>query len=222
MTAGSGYRVLRAAAFLLVAFTCAARAGGPSFDCSKAATADERAICASDTLAMLDRFVVAGFNAVRQARGNAAAQGVARPTLAARHACGDDEGCIIRAQVAAIEGYGRLGAPLSASVVRDGPPPVTPGQCAASTIAAIGPRLDGLDYDTGTGIAYANGGGGVSYEREDAVIASRPGDPVEMCLLSLPKNCPPGDDRGRWYLTRNGRTGAVWALPDAAHVCGGA
>jgi uncharacterized protein len=196
---------------------------GPSFNCAKAESADEVAICGDDTLAMLDRIGAAAFAVVAREKGEAAAKGIARPALAARHACGSDAGCIRKAGAKAIAAYARLGAPLSAtSPAPDGPPPTVPGACSSTRVEAFGPRLDGADYDTGTGIAFANGGGQVSYDREEGIIASRPGDPVEMCLLSLPKDCPPGDDRGKWYLTRNLRTGAVWALPDAAHVCGGA
>ncbi len=55
-----------------------------------------------------------------------------------------------------------------------------------------------------------------------AVDRSRPGDPVRICLVSIPKHCPPGDNRGRTYKTTNLRTHRAWTLPDSEHMCGGA
>ncbi|EYD72133.1 hypothetical protein Rumeso_04839 [Rubellimicrobium mesophilum DSM 19309] len=101
--------------------------------------------------------------------------------------------------------------------------PTRLGDCAETTIADIGPRLmDDPDFESGVGIAYANGLGQVSYDRVQEVIDSQPGDPVRMCLVYIPANCPPGDDRGKVYATTNLRTGATWEMPDAQHECGGA
>jgi hypothetical protein len=75
---------------------------------------------------------------------------------------------------------------------------------------------------SGSSVIFVNGGSQVSYEQETAVDASRPGDPVKMCLVSIPRHCPPGDDRGREYKTTNLRTHKSWRLPDSEHMCGGA
>ncbi len=53
-------------------------------------------------------------------------------------------------------------------------------------------------------------------------MASRKGDKVYVCLMSILANCPPGDDRGRVYTTTNLRTMESWTLPDSEHSCGGA
>jgi hypothetical protein len=37
---------------------------------------------------------------------------------------------------------------------------------------------------------------------------------------SIPKDCPPGDDRGREYTTTNLRTDEAWTLPDSQQMCG--
>ena len=50
----------------------------------------------------------------------------------------------------------------------------------------------------------------------------RVGDPVTLCLVSIPRNCPPGDDRGKVYSAANWRTQERWSLPDSQHSCGGA
>jgi hypothetical protein len=105
--------------------------------------------------------------------------------------------------------------------------PTHVGECAATTVAKVETRLmDGATGQpmpgSGSAIAFANGGYQVSYDQVAAVDRSRPGDPVKICLVSIPRHCPPGDTRGRTYRTTNLRTGGVWTLPDSEHMCGGA
>jgi hypothetical protein len=105
--------------------------------------------------------------------------------------------------------------------------PTQVGQCSATTIAKIGTRLvDGTTNQpipgSGSAVNFANGGYQVSYDTLPAITASRVGDPVTMCLISIPQNCPPGDARGKMYKTTNRRTHGSWTLPDSEHSCGGA
>ncbi len=107
--------------------------------------------------------------------------------------------------------------------------PTKVGQCTKATIKQIGTRFGerlvkpkGSDMDTGTSVALSNGVYGVSYSFVEAVAKSRVGDKVTTCLVSLPKNCPEGDDRGKFYTTTNLRTQGSWTLPDSQHMCGGA
>jgi hypothetical protein len=105
--------------------------------------------------------------------------------------------------------------------------PVRIGQCSTTTVKQVETRLvDGSTNQpmpgSGSAIEFANGGYQVSYDQVPAVDRSRPGDPVSMCLVSVPRHCPPGDDRGRMYKTTNLRTRGSWTLPDAEHECGGA
>lgn len=101
--------------------------------------------------------------------------------------------------------------------------PATVGACSETTIKFIGGRLEGdTGFTSGTAVLYDNGGVQISYEREEGAIASEIGDPVRMCLAEIPQGCPPGDDRGRIYVTTNLRTGARWEMPDSSHMCGGA
>ena len=103
------------------------------------------------------------------------------------------------------------------------------GQCVETSIKEIADRFGGKlsplppedGFDPGTTITYANGGYQVSYYKETVIVRSKIGDKVKMCLVEIPKNCPPGDDRGRVYNTKNLRTGEAWSLPDAQHECGG-
>jgi len=107
------------------------------------------------------------------------------------------------------------------------PLPTTIGQCTNTTIKDVTSRLeDSTTHQwipgSGSAVDFANGGYQVSYDTVAAIIKSRPGDPVKMCLVSIPRGCPPGDNRGRMYKTTNLRTHGVWTLPDAEHRCGGA
>lgn len=75
--------------------------------------------------------------------------------------------------------------------------------------------------DSGSAVSFMNGGYQVSYTQVPEVDASKTGDKVMMCLLSVPSNCPAGDNRGKNYTTTNIRTGQSWTLPDSEHNCGG-
>ena len=225
---------LLAAIFSLAAY--AAAQAGPSFDCNQATADDEIAICSSSQLSELDNLMAAGFQFLRLHLGKTQANKVAKPLLSLRQSCGSDADCIMQRQIDAVETYRKLGAPLhlpkwaSASsapstddVSSADAMPTAVGACSQSTIAAIGGRLEGDDsFESGTSVSFANDGGQVSYDREEAIIGSKVGDPVRICLVSIPKGCPPGDDRGKVYRTTNLRTGESWELSDSQHECGGA
>jgi uncharacterized protein len=103
------------------------------------------------------------------------------------------------------------------------------GQCQVTTIEWIGPRLGNeppTSHDrpdsSGTSVSFANGVDQVSYDLERPVARSHIGDRARVCLVSIPKHCPPGDDRGRFYNVTNLRTRENWTMPDSQHMCGGA
>jgi hypothetical protein len=98
--------------------------------------------------------------------------------------------------------------------------PTEIGACSETTIEDIGYRLG--DPDSGSAISYANGGGQVFYDTIPEIHRSRVGDPVRLCLVSIPEDCPPGDDRGKVYSATNLRTSESWEAPDSQHSCGGA
>ncbi|MFZ2030293.1 MAG: hypothetical protein WAU68_08295 [Vitreimonas sp.] len=95
------------------------------------------------------------------------------------------------------------------------------GDCAETTVREIASRLEGAP-NSGSAVTYANGVYQVSYDMIDGITHSRVGDPIHLCLVSLPQNCPPGDDRGKVYQATNTRTHETWSAPDAEHMCGGA
>jgi uncharacterized protein len=230
--------------YLLLLFSLAiGQAHATSFDCSKAATPDEHAVCSDPQLSQLDDLVARAFGQAKvgspgDQEGSAVAY--ARLFLKDRRACAADRSCIFGSYVAVLTTYRDLGAKepvpswISASSIAggraasNGPLPTRIGQCSTTQVAEVTPRLDpghpptSQDFDSGTAINYRNDGQQVSYEREAALLSSKPGDGVLMCLVAIPHNCPPGDDRGRVYTVTNTRTGATWTLPDSQHSCGGA
>jgi hypothetical protein len=95
--------------------------------------------------------------------------------------------------------------------------------CGGSVITGIGPRLEGdPDFSTGNSVFFKNGGSQVSYDKVPAIVSSRKGDHVLICLVFAPEHCPAGDNRGKIYTTTNLRTLDSWTLPDSEHSCGGA
>lgn len=107
------------------------------------------------------------------------------------------------------------------------PRPLHIGQCTRTSIREIGHRLeDGLTHvpmkDSGSAVTFVNGLYQVSYDELADIHHARRGDPVLICLVSLPSDCPKGDDRGKVYKTTDLRTHRSWMLPDSEHSCGGA
>lgn len=236
-------RALALLAALSPAFlSLAAPAAAASFDCTRASSPDERAICANPKLSALDVLVDRAYGEARRGPGGAPdaadrahALDDARDFNARKRRCGADLGCLTAAHAGALEDFqvygSSVGVPawVSATAMTPSVPaetrrlPAREGQCARTRVTAIGGRLEGdRDFSSGTSVAFANGGAQVSYDRVPAIVSSRRGDPVLMCLTSLPKHCPPGDDRGRSYTSTNLRTRASWSLADSQHRCGGA
>ena len=97
------------------------------------------------------------------------------------------------------------------------------GTCYRSRITHVTSRFGGTpSRDDGTVVLFKSGLQQVSYGIVEAVLRSRPGDSVTSCVVSLPKDCPPGDTRGIYYRTHDWRTRESWTLPDSQHECGGA
>ena len=222
---------------------CAAR--GASFDCARATTVEEQAVCADPGLSSLDSLLGQAFAKAKKDSASdqqemARVMAVARAFLKQRQACSSARSCLVASYAGALDGYGSAGsnvqipAWIDANVISGGRAPdsdvlpKSPGQCVSTRVAEVHPRLGGdgpvksADYDSGTGVEFDNGGHQVSYNREPALMTSYPGDSVVMCLISIPQLCPHGDDRGRSYLVTNLRTKKTWTLPDSQHMCGGA
>lgn len=207
-----------------------------SFECNKGRLApDERIVCKDPLLSSLDTRL-AEIHAKAKERDPDLTLETSRDFLADRKTCGANRACVLATYVAVIETLGDLEdlpQDITANTIAGGRAkasstlPAKIGQCVETKITSVHPRIGDNDpplpedYDSGTGIEFANDGYQVSYDREEALIASKAGDRVTMCLISIPHRCPPGDDRGRGYFTTNTRTGQSWALGDSQHMCGG-
>ena len=219
-----------------------AQAAQPGFDCRLARTPDELAICADDRLSALDAIGAAGFDIARRRPGTGVLIGAVQRLLLARIACQADKLCIFDRQMETLRLYQQWRIPVAIPAWADayraqlasgapaagGELPQRVGDCVVTAIAGIADRfgkplapLNG-DFDPGTAVRFENGGSQVSYDREATIERSQVGDRVRMCLVKVPVNCPPGDDRGKVYTTTNLRTGEAWSLPDSQHECGGA
>jgi uncharacterized protein len=220
-----------------------ARAEGPSFDCAKASLPAERAICADPQLSAIDLLVSKAYKGFEPAFGGDKRK-IARGLIADRNACKSDTACIVSALNNALQTYGNapswvqdynialigkkaLDAATRNPGNKDQPLPSAVGQCATTHIKTLTTRLGDDPLETappegGSAATFTNGGGSVSYDREPGLAASKVGEPVEMCLISIPRDCPKDDDRGRVYYSLDLIAQGSWALPDSEHLCGGA
>ena len=185
-----------------------------SFDCARAATPTERAVCGDPRLSALDgRLGVVYGQRVALDPG---LRQIQRGWLLARNAgCGDDRGCLMRMMNAELawfsSGVGRPSGRL----------PTSEGACSLTQVTRLGSRLEG-DPQSGSAAEEANGADQISYDVIAAIQRTRRGDPALVCLISLPTDCPAGDDRGKVYAVANLRTLGAWSAPDSEHGCGGA
>src|SRR2546430_1826459 len=106
-------------------------------------------------------------------------------------------------------GFAGLLATLPAPALAAGKVPTKVGQCVETTIKETFSRLEGVP-DSGSGVEYANGVIGVSYDIIKPITKARVGDKVRLCLTFIPGDCPPGDDRGKTYSAVDHRTNGKW------------
>jgi len=116
---------------------------------------------------------------------------------------------------------------ISTWTVVDGKPTKL-GDCALTKISAKKTRLQsnigGVLIDvpaSGSAVEFENGIYQVSYDTVGVIESSQVGDPIKLCLIEIPENCPASDDRGKIYSAMNVRTDSSWFLPDSEHMCGG-
>ncbi|MDG4881535.1 lysozyme inhibitor LprI family protein [Mesorhizobium sp. WSM4884] len=220
-----------------------ARADGPSFDCRKAELPAEKAICADPQLSAIDALVTKAFSSFEPAFGGDKRK-IARQLIADRNACKAEAACIVSAQNNALQTYGTvpswveeynialidkkaLDLAARAPKPADQPLPSSIGGCGITHIATLTTRLGDDPLATagpeaGSAATFTNGGTAVSYDREPGLASSKVGDPVVMCLISIPRDCPQGDLRGRVYYGVDLAGKGTWTLPDSQHLCGGA
>jgi len=223
----------------------------PSFDCSRATTLDEKQICDVSHLAELDQAMTLGFGRGLKASVKRYAgikeiekdiRDAAKDKLADRRACGASVICILDVQVLAISYFEELGSSVPVppwvgeyrlkyakehpEVIDDDLPNVL-GHCTRTRIISITGRFgETLKWPppkdvNGTTVRYANGANQVSYNYEEQVARSHIGDDVLLCLSTIPRHCPPGDNRGRVYSSTKIEDHSSWIMSDSQHMCGG-
>ena len=197
------------------------KAHAASFDCAKAGNLSEVAICGNPTLSALDAQLGAAYD--QRVAAAPALKQVERGWILVRNVgCGKDVACLTRLTRAQLAWLKSGAAQLPAALPR------TPGLCSLSRIQQVGTRLGdgtqpvGNDYGSGSAVIEANKAMQVFYDQIPDIDHSRAGDPALVCLIDLPHDCPPDDDRGKVYGVANLRTKGVWSGPDAEHLCGGA
>lgn len=216
----------------------------PSFDCSRARYQDEMTICNDRKLSELDRIVSFDYGQIK-GEDRSTVQNLLLNFLGVRRACGSKKLCILDAQDLLIDNLHEFGASISKPswigsyrliLIENSKTPMVSGvpqrvgTCSRTKIKGIGTRFHDRqmlvppksDADDGTTIQYDNGGFQISYEFNPDVAASRIGDQVILCLVSIPRHCPPGDDRGKLYSATNLRNQRSWIMPATQHSCGGA
>ncbi|MES0131335.1 lysozyme inhibitor LprI family protein [Mesorhizobium sp. M0029] len=173
----------------------------------------EKAICADPQLSAIDALVAEAFTGFEPAFGGDKRK-IARALIADRNACGQDAACIVSAQNNALQTYGNAPSwvqdynialigkkALDTAARHPGSPdhrlPSSIGQCALTHITALTTRLGDDPLETagpeaGSLARFSNGGAGVSYEREPGLASSKAGDPVVMCLISIPEGLSAG------------------------------
>ena len=230
------------AAALVVAFDSTsypAEATSPSFDCGKARTPDEIAICQESVLADIDVLISKAFG--RYVSEFRPKDDVGADYLADRRACASDAACIAAIQARALETYeseshpwvnlfaqGMMGRKAStyANSAYSHAAITKPGECVKTRIRKVttrfGEPVNDENADQGTSIQYENNDVQVSYERGDDLSGIKANQTVVLCLMSVLHDCPKGDTRGNLYLALNLDTGTQWTLTDTQHMCGGA
>lgn len=220
-----------------------AHADGPAFDCGKGQLPAEKAVCADPQLSAIDLLISKAIKDFEPAFGGDKRK-IARALVADRNACKADAACIVSVQNNALQTYGTaltwvedynialIGKKALDTAARhpahaDQPLPSSIGECAFSHIATLTARLgdDPLEtasLEAGSAGTFTNGGTAVSYDREPGLASSKVGDPVVMCLISIPRDCRKSDERGRVYYAVDLAAKGTWALPDSQHMCGGA
>ncbi len=213
----------------------------PSFDCAKAGTADEKAICSDEILSELDQMVADAYRNYEPSYQPK--KTVARALLADRSACGGDKACLAAVLSSSLSTFGaafpswpsdyalalvgRKAAQLAKENGEESSAiPDVPGQCLFTRIQEVTTRFgEPATYentDAGTNVHFANGLYVVAYDRPWQLSEVKAGQKAVVCLMEIPHDCPTGDDRGRIFYTFDPETGTQWVMPDSQHMCGGA
>ena len=94
--------------------------------------------------------------------------------------------------------------------------------CEETTVLGVGTRLNIVEAG-GVSISFENGVFLTSYADVLVVQNQRPGDKVRVCLVEVPVDCPPGDDKRGWkYSVYDYNQNETYVMYNSQHTCGGA
>lgn len=222
--------------WLTLAFAGFSGTHAASFDCAKASQLVESLICADAELSGLDDSLA---KAYREALANAGdAEGLRstqRQWIKSRNAC-KNKACLLQKYATRLNALGAAPAP-GEPVTEASALPTKVGGCVDSAISGKATRFEGATPGDAGGeaiIQFENGLGlyilGVSKkpapDNADRYMYTTPdfavGDKVRVCLIGLPEDCPPGDDRGKRYSATSYKNRLSFEGVDAWHSCGGA
>ena len=159
----------------------AAAGMGPSFDCAKAGTPTERAICTSPVLSSLDRALTDAWSSRRQRDGSGELLAEQRRWIAKRDACGSNAACLERSMRDRVEVLGG-DVPVQGSMLADADPGIAsdPDTAASQEPSVVGATEGGLItidgrilYSTVDAGALALPGGGEAIQKHEQALARR-------------------------------------------------
>jgi uncharacterized protein YecT (DUF1311 family) len=226
--------------FVLLGLLCLPfTAHSASFDCDKASTLVEKAICGDKELSDLDDTLQSVYKrALSQVEDAETLKSDQRNWLKnTRNKC-KTPGCLKTAYMEHIEVLNDVAASA----------PSAPKKAASDLPKKVGKCVDAVLMDKTTrfeGAIPGEAGGELNmlfsndlgvYVTSAPYLASESnvdkylynsrdfakGDKVKICLVALPKDCPPGDDRGKIYAITNYKNKKSFTGVDAWHSCGGA
>jgi uncharacterized protein YecT (DUF1311 family) len=219
--------------FLMAALS-SANAHSASFECHGRLSLVESLICADPELSTADDEMAELYRSVLR-RSDADTGGQLkvdqRSWLLARNACKSKE-CLVGRyadRAAQLREYraDRGGSGLPSRV----------GECRQSVVTGKQTRFEGATPgEVGGEVGISFGGGLHLYPQAVSDLPPKAnvdrllirgdhflkGDRVTLCLVSKPKDCPPGDDRGKIYSVENMRNSVRMKGVDSWHMCGGA
>jgi uncharacterized protein len=196
-----------------------------SFDCAKATTAVEKMICDDEKLSKLDDALDSVYReSITVSSDIAPIKKGQMSWLKKRNACKDKK-CIKKL-------YNKRTAELR----KLNPLPKRIGSCIDVKIISKNTRFeDAVAGEVGGEVYVIVEGVGLYVQSVPHLIEGEntdkymfttddfsKGDKVALCLKELPKDCPPGDDRGKVYKVTNFKNKKSFIGVDSWHLCGGA
>ncbi len=210
-----------------------------SFDCEKASTLIENAICSDNELSTLDDSLLFSYKQALAKAGNSEniKEDQKNWLKNTRNKCKNVD-ClkkVYQERIELLNDVSNFSSNISQQSVDELPKKV--GKCVDSFVDEKTTRFeDAVPGEAGgeVNISFANGLGVYItdvpylspndnpdkhlYHSQDFIK----GDKVKICLIAVPVECPPGDDRGKVYSVTNYKNKKSFKGIDSWHSCGGA